>query len=1648
MASRAGSVWFALLGAALLLLLSAPGAALEAHQVPEPLRPWVAWARDVPAACPTVGEDATCAWPGVLELALDERGGRFRLEVTLDRSEAVPLPGSTTWWPQEVSVAGNTVPIVLEKEGAPSLELPAGSHTVRGQFQWNQLPETLPVPARVALVELRIAGKTVPRPRRDATRIWLKADPLLDEEPESLGLTVYRHLRDGVPFRIDTRLELTASGRVREVLLGNVLLDGAVPIQVEAEIPVRLEQGSLYAQVFPGKHSIRVQALLPSPPQAIGRPAPSANPTVSFWPEREVWVWSPDGLVRQVEVSGAPGIDPAQTELPAEWKQLAAYSVPRGEELALDTQRRGQPDAPPNRLQLQRTVWLDLDGGGFTARDDWSGSLNRDWRLDLSVGRLGRVAVGGQDQLITKNPITGQPGVELREGTLNMTAEWRFRGDVSQLRAVGWSEDVQQLGTVIHVPPGWRILSASGVDSISETWLSSWDLFALFFVLVLALSIGKLVHPLWGLVALAALTLSHDEPGAPFASWLVLVVGVALCRVVPRGWFRHLVAAFTLVSGVVLGVLVVSFAVGQVRSALYPQVGVHDEWFESTLQTAPMSEFDSKEGGTGVRASVGYGKSAPAEEQAPQQRVQQQQDPEAVIQTGPGIPTWDWYSWNLSWSGPVHRDHQVELTLLRPVHSRVLCLVRTLLTALLAFGLLRFGLRALQNPPSRGPAPSAAASVAQLFALTLGVGAVLWPSTARADIPDSATLTELRTRLSPPATCSPNCASVSLLQLDASDNELRIRLEAHAGDTVSVQLPGPAQTWLPRRVTVNGANADAMVLGTDGFLHLRLPKGRHRVELTGPVGREVALNLGTKPRRVEVEARDWAVDGLSSSGQVDGQLMLRRTQPVAETPEAGAVEGVSLPVWVAVTRTVDFGVNWRVHTTLQRVGPAGTQGSLRVPLLAGERVTTVGVTQQGADAVVNLGREQTEVAFDSTIAIADTLDLSASVGRNLSERWILRCSTIWHCETAGLAPIRHQADGHHQPEFLPWPGENLHVTLRRPAPEEGRHTTVDRAHLSLSPGVRLLNAQLELGVRTSTQGSVAVTLRDPSEVQELTVDGVAQPFARGETRLDIALTPGSHDVRVVWQEPGGMQTRFVAPPVKIDGEVVNARVSIDIPDERWLLFAAGPSWGPAVLFWGYLALILLLAPVLAWLPSSRLRTWQWLVLGLGLTQLPVVVAALIVGWFFAVSLTNRARPLKPVTHNFAQLGLVGYTVVFVGCLLVAVYDGLLSTPDMEVAGAGSTNHRLTWYVDRVAGALPTPTVLSTSLWVFRIAMLAWALWLAWNLLQWLRWAFGVFSSDGFWKSLPKRPPPTPGGVPFAPYPVSPGPVSRAGSAAPSAVPATLGSTEAGAGAPVDAPTHRDWPGPSEIPTRREGTPPEPGPSRFESSFADEKTPIEPVALLVEKRRLAEQSPATPSDPPGMSPLDVPNDDTRPDGAESETSGERLTEPLPESDRETLAFSTRDEPSDLSTQGEDPTRDEIEERPTLPRMSDRKDHEPFTFTAFDFRAATEAIDRIDSTPAPADEADEAAPAPAAEEPVSPEPAPPEHQSDPPKPGPLAQASFTHMATPPGGFALEDLDRDAPSERAPRTSTPPPKPRGSSPPKATEGGTGATKKNDDD
>ncbi len=69
---------------------------------------------------------------------------------------------------------------------------------------------------------------------------------------------------------------------------------------------------------------------------------------------------------------------------------------------------------------------------------------------------------------------------------------------------------------------------------------------------------------------------------------------------------------------------------------------------------------------------------------------------------------------------------------------------------------------------------------------------------------------------------------------------------------------------------------------------------------------------------------------------------------------------------------------------------------------------------------------------------------------------------------------------------------------------------------------------------------------------------------------------------------------------------------------------------------------------------------------------------------------------------------------------------------MRIAGAGQYFGSLSWFNDQSAAQLPSAWVFSVSLWWYKAAMLAWALWLAFALTRWLPFAWRALNAGSPW----------------------------------------------------------------------------------------------------------------------------------------------------------------------------------------------------------------------------------------------------------------------------------------------------------------------------
>ena len=99
-----------------------------------------------------------------------------------------------------------------------------------------------------------------------------------------------------------------------------------------------------------------------------------------------------------------------------------------------------------------------------------------------------------------------------------------------------------------------------------------------------------------------------------------------------------------------------------------------------------------------------------------------------------------------------------------------------------------------------------------------------------------------------------------------------------------------------------------------------------------------------------------------------------------------------------------------------------------------------------------------------------------------------------------------------------------------------------------------------------------------------------------------------------------------------------------------------------------------------------------------------------------------------------QVLLALVTVVAVSSLVFSgIRYGLLAQPDMGIAGPGSGGNTFAWFQDQIESVLPSPTVISVPMWIYRLLMFAWAFWIALALARWLRFAWHAWTARGFWR---------------------------------------------------------------------------------------------------------------------------------------------------------------------------------------------------------------------------------------------------------------------------------------------------------------------------
>lgn len=1330
---------------------------LSENKVPKPLKPWVDWVLfdQTERNCPFIYNrfnTKKCAWPTKLELNISNNRSRFIQTWQVFEPSWLALPGDKKHWPQNVSI-NNKLVLISSRNNIPSIYLKKGKYRVKGYFFWESIPENLKIPTDSALIDLYIKGVKVKNPIVNKQgHVWL-ADNLKQNDvvaSDNISLNVYRLLDDKIPMRVITKLNFQVSGVSREINLGQVLLENQIPISLSSRLPALLSNnGELRLQVKAGHWVVEITSRATKSISTIGLNK-NINPQ---WPKHETWAFKAQNHLRIVKLEGATRIDPSQSKLPSNWKKFPTFRIVGDTPLVLKQIRRGDDTPQADSLNLEREMWLDFDGAGYTVKDSIKGTVSKAWRLTTEPElELGRVSINNVPQLITQlNDTDKNYGVEIRRGNLKLKADSRYVGSIRSLSASGWQQDFKSVSTVVNLPPGWRIFSASGVDNVPQTWLQKWTLLDLFIVLIISISIARLWSWQWGVFGLVTMSLIWHESGfVPQFIWLNLLAVIAIVQLLPDGKLKKAGTVYRNISVVILLLITIPFMVSQVRTGIYPQLeksryqavggGIasqpevlslssaarHDERLKSQRRMSSKissykverdSAYASKKDTSGIQSF----------------------DPKANVQTGPGLPQWKWNKVYLNWNGPVPQGQTISLVLISPFVHSVLNFLRVFFVAILCLLMIR------SIPNIKIPwIPN----VVKILMLVIALPIMLFnsndsiaKSTDIKGAPSQEILVELKKRLTNPPECVPNCAQIQSMILTADSRKLQLKLNVHALQKIAIPLPAKYKQWLPEKIMIDGRNASALYRESDGVLWLELSKGRHSVVLSGSLkGKQyIQLPLQLKPRIVQTKLKGWSIEGIQTDGVPDSQLQLsREKKSLAEKSSKFESEQTeNFPPFLIVERHLKLGLDWFVETTVSRVSPIGNAIVVNIPLLNGESVITEGMRSKDGKVLVNMSPRKNKVFWRSRLEKTNSLILKALSDTTSTEVWNVTASPVWHLEYDGIPVIKHKTKkGNWSPTWHPWPAEEVKLTITRPKGIKGNTLTIEKSSLIVKPGKRSVESVLQLTLRSSQGGQYSLDLPENSNLQSVKINNAAQSIRLEGKTITLPITPDTQNIQIVWRSTDALSGVFTTPAVDLKVDSVNHSIKVDFSRDRWVLLVGGPNLGPAVLFWGVLFVILVIAVALGYTTLTPLNTLAWILLGIGLSQVPIWMGFVVVAWLFILGLKEKLISSKnDMVFNLVQVTIAVFTFLSLIFLFVVIEKGLLGSPDMQIAGNGSTATVFNWYQDRNTALLPQAWLFSVPKLVYRLLMLGWALWLAFSLLHWLKWGWQQFSLGGFWKDI-------------------------------------------------------------------------------------------------------------------------------------------------------------------------------------------------------------------------------------------------------------------------------------------------------------------------
>lgn len=713
-----------------------------------------------------------------------------------------------------------------------------------------------------------------------------------------------------------------------------------------------------------------------------------------------------------------------------------------------------------------------------------------------------------------------------------------------------------------------------------------------------------------------------------------------------------------------------------------------------------------------------------------------------VLQSGPSLPTWQWRSAMIHFSGPIDADHQVHLYLIPSSVERVLCFFRFLLCLFLLLVTAKNLFEVIQIKQVSSLFSSlrkGAAAAIVVIPLFLNSGVV------RADYPDKENLELLKNYLESKQCQERSCAQIDTLRLELKKDSFHMQFTAFSNGESEVVVPGSISELVPLDVVVNGKSS-SVVRASNGFMGVKTSAGLNRIDISGRLAEKDILNISFrhKPLRFVFVSSEWNSNYNNQSGEVPEVVRVTRAikEQLASSGATAHGKGKSnnqLDTWFMVSRDIVISDYITVQGTVSRIGSLEKALSVKIPLLENEKLLSSDVfAEQGAsgydEMLIQFPQGVSSVSFSSSLKMLEEIRVKANAESNVSELWNVTCVDYLNCSFKGIAPVYLHKDGRLKPSFKPLPGEELVISPKVLLNAKGNFITVESISHSVVWGEKVLSGTISFDIKATKQSNFTVEFFD----ENIEVRSVAINHANDSRKFDRIVTAhvpaGSQVVVIEYEkkfEPGFFEK---APKIKISESAGNVTTIVTPSANRWIVWLAGSYWGPAVLFWAKWFVLLAIMCVLIRVHVLRISYVSGLALSFGLSFLPTIVQFIPLLWLYLV---QNVRIRDYVGEKLYKILLILIALFSVGVFYDVIKMGLLYAPPVLIAGNGSSAFNLKWFDDYIGSAgvsvsdvfLPQPYIFSASMYVWRVITLVLSLFILAYVLKLLKKSIDILKED-------------------------------------------------------------------------------------------------------------------------------------------------------------------------------------------------------------------------------------------------------------------------------------------------------------------------------